>query len=62
MNTKRYIRIDLEYESDNTATHSNIVVNNIKKLIHEDMPYIKVLFIRNAPTRDILDDLTVTKS
>lgn len=50
---KRYIRIDLEYESDSLASFTTM--DNLKRIIQEDMPYAKVIFSRDTPDKDRLD-------
>jgi len=56
--TKRYIRIDLEYDMDinSIRLHSFAIIDNIKRVLQEDMPYVKVLFSRDSPTREHLND------
>lgn len=58
MNHKRYLRIDLEYDMDINPIRlqSYVILDNIKQVLAEDMPYVKVLFTRDSPTRDGLDD------
>jgi len=51
---KRYLRIDLEYDMDVNLLrlHSFQIIDNIKRILREDMPYTKVLFTRDSPTRE----------
>lgn len=48
---KRYLRLDIEYDADAKSVNSNI-----QRILAEDMPYCKVLFTRDTPTRDELDE------
>lgn len=54
---KRYLRIDLEYDMDINPIrmHSFVIMDNIRRIISEDMPYVKVLYSRDSPTREDLD-------
>ncbi len=47
--TKRFIRIDLEYDLDLNPIrmHSFVIMDNIKRVLKEDMPYVKILFSRD---------------
>lgn len=55
---KRYIRIDIEYDTNESGrlTHSFSITDNIRRILAEDMPYCKVIFTRDAPNRDDLDN------
>lgn len=50
---KRFLRIDIEYDTD--VSEALRVTSNIRQILREDMPYVKVLFTRDTPTRDELD-------
>lgn len=54
---KRYVRIDLEYDMDRNPLrmHSFAVLDNLKRILEEDMPYVKVIFSRDSPTVEHLD-------
>lgn len=47
---KRYLRIDIEYDMDINPIrlHSFVILDNIKRIIAEDMPYIKIIFTRDS--------------
>lgn len=55
---KRYLRIDLEYDMDINPIrlHSFAILDNIKRIVQEDMPYVKVIFSRDTGTIEGLDD------
>lgn len=53
--TKRFIRVDLEYEYDSDGIFSWTMMDNIKRAIREDMPYVKVLFCRDSPSYEGLN-------
>lgn len=55
---KRYLRIDLEYDMDFNASrlYSYIILENINRILREDMPYVKVLFTRDTSDRDKLSE------
>lgn len=51
---KRYITVNLEYESeesDKPRQYLNIVMTNLRILIQEDMPYLKVTYISDSPEK-----------
>lgn len=54
---KRFVRIDLEYDMDANPLrlHSFVILDNIKRILEEDIPYMKILFSRDSPTADGLD-------
>lgn len=54
---KRYVRIDLEYDMDVNPLrrHSFAVLDNLKRILEEDMPYVKVIFSRDSPELEGLD-------
>ena len=59
---KRYIRIDIEYQVDDTFSQTSwTTVENIKRTIKEDMPYVKVLHTRDSPNLSDLDRIVWTK-
>lgn len=53
----RYVRIDLEYDEQTNPlrTHSFAIMDNIKRILREDMPYVRVIFSRDAPNVNELD-------
>lgn len=55
---KRFIRIDLEYDMDVNPLrlHSFTIIDNIKQVLAEDMPYVKILFTRDSPRVEGLDE------
>lgn len=54
---KRYLRIDLEYDMDVNPLRMEgfVIVENIKRILNEDMPYVKVIRMRDSPDLDKLD-------
>jgi hypothetical protein len=54
---KRYLRIDLEYDMDINPIRlqSYAILNNLRRILEEDMPYLKILSMKDAPTREALD-------
>lgn len=58
--SKRYLRLDIEYEME---SHSSLwmVGDNIKRILQEDMPYVKVIFSRDTANRDRLDEPVGTR-
>jgi hypothetical protein len=55
---KRYLRVDLEYDMDANPLrlHSYVVLESLGRILREDMPYVRVVFTRDAPTREALDE------
>ena len=53
---KRYLRLDIEYDMDE-ASMIFMTRDNIQRILAEDMPYCKVIFSRDTPERDRLDDM-----
>lgn len=51
---KRYIRIDLEYESTEQGTIWQHI-DNIKRILREDMPYLKIINTRDSPDRNFIE-------
>lgn len=51
---KRYLRLDIEYEFDD-ASALYMVGDNIKRVLEEDMPYVKIVFSRDSPRVEELD-------
>jgi hypothetical protein len=60
---KRYLRIDLEYDMDINPIrmHSFVILDNIKRVLQEDMPYVKVIFTRDSPSIEKLDEIVVRR-
>lgn len=60
---KRFIRIDLEYNSDKDPLndHSFAITDNIKRILREDMPYVRIIFSRNSSNIEELDHKVVKK-
>jgi len=52
--SKRYIRLDIEYEFNDMGLH--MLADNIKRILAEDMPYAKVIFSRDTSNREALND------
>lgn len=54
---KRFIRIDIEYDMDINPLrlHSFVILDNLKRILEEDMPYAKVIFTRDSPDIKGLD-------
>jgi len=54
---KRYLRIDFEYDMDINPIllQSYVILNNVKKIINENMPHVKVIFTRDSPTEEDLN-------
>lgn len=53
MEKKRYIRLDIEYDFNDSALY--MVSHNIERILLEDMPYCKIIFSRDTSNRDDLD-------
>lgn len=53
--SKRYLRLDIEYESDSSYIILP-VSDNIKRILKEDMPYCKIRFSRDTP---FIEDLNI---
>jgi hypothetical protein len=56
---KRFLRIDLEYDMDVNPLrlHSYVILENLSRIIREDMPYVRVIFSRDTRTREGLDNV-----
>ena len=54
---KRFIRIDLEYDMDINPLrlHSFLVIDNLKRILQEDIPYVRYIFSRDSPDREGLN-------
>jgi len=56
--TKRFIRIDMEYDMDINPLrlHSFAITDNIKRILAEDMPYVKIISVRDCPNKEGLNE------
>lgn len=54
---KRYLRIDFEYDMDTNPIRmgSYIILENIQRILKEDMPYVKVIFTRDSSNQEDLN-------
>jgi hypothetical protein len=50
--SKRKVTITIEYESDGKTESLWSVINNLKRILSEDMPYVKVTSIQDAPRQE----------
>lgn len=53
---KRYLRLDIEYDYEEGRGTTWLMMDNLKRVIQEDMPYVKVVFSRDTPTKEGLDE------
>jgi len=55
---KRYLRIDLEYDMDINPLRlqSYVIVDNLRRILAEDMPYVKVIRTLDSPELGNLDE------
>jgi hypothetical protein len=53
---QRKITITLEYNLDSESCSLWDVINNIKRLINEDMPQLKITSIRDKPIYEEADN------
>jgi len=58
---RRYIRIDMEYNMDINSFRLFAITDNIKRILAEDMPYVKILFVRDSPDLEGLDNMVRAK-
>ena len=54
---KSYIRFNIEFDSNSPIAYETIlsVKDNIQRILNEDMPYLKIVFIRTASKEEQLD-------
>lgn len=52
--SKRYLRLDIEYEFNGMAIY--MLGDNIKRILAEDIPYAKVIFSRDTSKQEDLDN------
>lgn len=57
--SKRYLRLDIEYEFSGMRLY--MVSNNIERMLSEDMPYCKVLFSRDTANREALNEPVIIR-
>lgn len=54
MMSKRYLRLDIEYEFNGMNLY--MLGDNIRRILAEDMPYVKVIFSRDTADKNFLDE------
>lgn len=54
--TKRFVRIDIEYDDPFSTGMISHVASNIRQIISKDMPYARIIFTRDTPKLEELND------
>jgi len=51
----------MEYNMDINSFRLFAITDNIKRILAEDMPYVKILFVRDSPDLEGLDNMVRAK-